>query len=120
MQTTRHLGFVAAALLALGATFAAGASEGVATSSRSAAVEYGDLALDQGLAVDALYARIAAAAKQVCGYYDARDLRARADWRACYDAAVADALARVPHAALAERLRSKRARSDATTRVPVG
>jgi UrcA family protein len=121
MQPTRHLGPVAAALLALGATFGgAAATEAAPANTRSAAVEYADLELGNGLAVDKLYARIAAAAEQVCGAYEARDLRARADWRACYEAAVSDAVARVPHAALAERHRAKRARSDVTTRVPVG
>lgn len=120
MQTTHHLGLAAAALVAFGATFGAGATEAAAPNARSAAVEYADLALDNGFAVDELYARIAAAAKQVCGDYDVRDLRARAAWRACYEAAVADAVARVPHAAVAERHRSKRARPDVTAGAPVG
>ena len=121
MQPTRYLGPMVAAVLALGATpGGAGATEALAANARSAAIEYGDLELGNGLAVDKLYARIAAAAEQVCGDYDARDLRARADWRACYEAAVADAVARVPHTALAERHRSKRARSALTTSVPVG
>ena len=120
MQTTRHLGFVAAAVLALGAAFGAGAAETIDADTRSAAVEYADLALDNQASVDELYARIAAAAEQVCGDYDVRDLRARAEWRACYDAAVADAVDRVPDAAAVERQRSKRARSDAATSAPVG
>lgn len=125
MQPTRYLGPVVAALLAVGAASGgAGAAEAdaqaVAANARSAAIEYGDLELGNALAVDKLYARIAAAAEQVCGDYDARDLRARADWRVCYEAAVADAVARVPHAAFAERHRSKRARSAVTASVPVG
>lgn len=114
MQTTRHLGFVAALVLALGANFAADAAEAGDADTRSAVVEYADLALDNRAAAGKLYARIVAAAEHVCGGYDVRDLRARAEWRACYDAAVADAVARAPHAAVAERLRSKRARSGAS------
>lgn len=121
MQFKHHLGPMVAAVLALGTTFgSAGATEAVAGNARSAAIEYGDLELGNGLAVDKLYARIAAAAEQVCGDYDGRDLRARGDWRACYEAAIADAVARVPHTALAERHRSKRARSDVTKSAPVG
>lgn len=120
MQPTHHLGLVAAAVLAVGAASGAGAAEPTAPNARSAAIEYGDLELGNRLAVDELYARIGAAAERVCGDYDARDLRARADWRACYEAAVADAVARVPDTALAERHRSKRARSDQATSVPVG
>lgn len=122
MQPTRYLGPVVAALLALGANFGgAVAAEPAAANARSVAIEYGDLELGNGLAVDKLYARIAAAAERACGDYEPRDLRARAGWRACYEAAVADALARVPpHAALAERHRSRRARSALTTSEPVG
>jgi UrcA family protein len=121
MQPTRYLGPLVAALVAVGTTSGgAAAGESAPANARSAAIEYGDLELGNSLAVDALYARIAAAAERVCGEFDGRDLRGRAAWRVCYEAAVADAVARVPHTALAERLRSKRARSGSTGSMPVG
>ena len=104
MQRTTFLAPVVGALLALGTSFGSAlASEPVAAQSRSVTIEYRDLELGNGLAVDKLYARIAAAAERACGDYDAHNLRARADWRACYDAAMADALDRVQLTALAEQ-----------------
>ena len=101
MQRTHYVASVLGTLLALGTSFdSAVAAEPVA---RSVTIEYGDLELGDGLAVDKLYARIAAAAERACGDYDAHNLRARADWRACYDAAMADALDRVQLTALAEQ-----------------
>src|SRR5262245_45044168 len=103
MQRTHYLAPVVGALLSLGANLgSAVAAEPVAAGSRSITVEYGDLELGNGLALDKLYARIAAAAKRACGDYDARSLRARAEWHACYDAAVADAVARVQLSASVE------------------
>jgi UrcA family protein len=110
MQRTRYLAPVAGTLLALGTAFGAVAAEPAADNSRSVTIEYGDLDLGNGLAHDKLYARIAAAAERACGDYDARNLRARAEWLACYDAAVADALDRVQLTALAERHRPGRER----------
>jgi UrcA family protein len=101
MQRTHHLAAVVGALLAFGTSFGgAAAAEPVAAQSRSVTIEYGDLELGNGLAVDKLHARIAAAAKRACGDYDSRSLRARAAWRACYDAAMADALDRLQLTAL--------------------
>ena len=122
MRLTRHLAPAVGMVLALGATFASAADalsvEGIA---RSVEVRYGDLELDNRLAIDQLYARIAAAAERVCGDYDARDLRARGDWRACYEAALSDAVSRAPHPAVAERHRSEQERGAAVAnRTPVG
>jgi UrcA family protein len=111
MQRSHHLARVVGMLLALGATSAGGvAAEPVAENARSVAVPYGDLDLGNRLAAQRLYARIAAAAERACGDYDQRDLRARADWLACYEAALEDAISRVPNAALAETYRWGRQR----------
>jgi UrcA family protein len=110
-------------LLALGANVgSAVAAERVADITRTAAVEYGDLELSNGVAIERLYARLAAAAELVCGDYDGRNLRARADWHACYDAALTDAVARVPYTALVERHRSRLERRGpaVSRRAPVG
>jgi UrcA family protein len=104
MQRTHFLAPVLGTLLALGTTFGgAVAAEPAALNARSVTIEYGDLDLGNGLGVDKLHARIAAAAERACGQYDAHDLRARATWQACYDAAVADAFDRVRLTVLPER-----------------
>ena len=104
MQRTHYLAPVVGLLLALGTSLGgAVASEPVASNARSITIEYGDLELGNGLGVDKLHARIAAAAARACGQYDSRDLRARATWHACYDAAVADAFDRVQLTVPAER-----------------
>jgi len=104
MQRTHYLAPVLGALLALGTTFGgAVAAEPAAANARSVTIAYGDLELGKGLGVDQLHARIAAAAERACGQYEARDLRARAAWHACYDAAVADAFEHAQLTALAER-----------------
>jgi UrcA family protein len=122
MQLTRHFAWAVAAVLALGATFASAADAVSAKpGSRSVEVRYGDLDLGNRVAIDRLYARIAAAAERACGNFDARNLRARNDWRACYDAALADAVARAPHPAVAERHRSlQERRASQHGRAPVG
>lgn len=122
MQRTRYLAPVVGTLLALGASFGSvAAAEPVDGNVRSTAVQYGDLELGNGLAIERLYARLAAAAERVCGDHDGRSLRERSDWQACYEAALADAVARVPNAALAERHRSEReGRGIEATGAPVG
>ena len=111
MQRTHYLSAVVGALLALGTSFGSAlAAESVTANTHSVTVEYGDLELDNGLAVDKLHARINAAARRACGYYDSRSLRAGAAWRACYEAAVADARERLRLSTLAERQRSDRER----------
>jgi UrcA family protein len=108
MRSQRSLAPVAVALLALGGGLGHAAAETITANTRSTAVRYGELDLSDEAAVEALYARLAAAAQGVCGVYDLRDLRARRDWRACYEAALADAVARLPSAALAAKHRMQR------------
>jgi UrcA family protein len=111
MQRTPYLASVVGAVLALGASFnAAGEAVAVEGRTRSVAVRYDDLELSNRSAIERLYARLEGAAERVCGDYDPRNLRALADWKACYDAALSDAVARAPHAAVAERHRSERER----------
>ena len=119
MRRTGYLTSVIGGLAALGASFGGFAEAPSLAGTRSVAIEYGDHELGSGLAIERLYARISAAAKRVCGEYDGRNLRERNNWQACYEAALADAVARVPHAALAERHRSARERRGADG-APVG
>jgi UrcA family protein len=120
MQRTRYLASLLGTVLALGTSFGSAAENvSVEGNTRSIAVEYGDLELDSGVAIERLYARLSAAAERVCGVFDDRSLRERSDWQACYAAALAEAVGRVPYAALAERHRSALQRRSAEG-APVG
>lgn len=90
-------------LLATGAVALFGSSvalaEGRAVTS-SVTVEYSDLDLASPNGVDRLYSRLRSAARNVCGEYEARDLRTRASARSCYVRALGEAVRDVDHAAL--------------------
>lgn len=73
------------------------------TQAREVTVNYADLNLESAAGVEALYARIRAAAKQVCGTAQLNDFYAQADMRACRETAIANAIAKVDNAALAAR-----------------
>ena len=60
----------------------------------SVTVRYADLDLSSPAGASALYGRIQAAARQVCGYAG-RDVVAQASWRSCYRSAVGDAVSKV-------------------------
>jgi UrcA family protein len=74
----------------LGITPAWSATPGV----HSVTVSFRDLDLSSPEGANALYRRIQAAAKQVCGYAGA-DLLERSIWRGCYRNAIADAVGKV-------------------------
>ncbi len=61
---------------------------------RSVTVSYGDLDLSSPAGANALYRRIQAAAKQVCGYAGA-DLTEQSIWKGCYRSAIAEAVSKV-------------------------
>jgi UrcA family protein len=61
---------------------------------QSVTVSFRDLDLSRPEGATALYHRIQAAARQVCGYRGT-DLIERAIWTGCYSAAVADAVGKV-------------------------
>jgi UrcA family protein len=65
------------------------------TITRSVVVRYENGPEDR----ETLRARLEAAAKNVCGSYDVRNLAERSQWRACYSAALATAAERVQLAA---------------------
>jgi len=60
----------------------------------SVTVSFGDLDLSSPDGANALYRRIQAAARQVCGYAGG-DLSAQSIWKGCYRQAVADAVGKV-------------------------
>jgi UrcA family protein len=66
----------------------------------SMVVRHDDLDLSKPADVVALYARIRSASARVCGSYDHRDVRDRRSWGACYDSAVAEAVANFGYPAL--------------------
>ena len=63
-----------------------------ASDSPSATVRYHDLDVTTADGVRVLYQRLRAASRQVCRAYDSRELDRFAEWRACYDRALTDAV----------------------------
>jgi UrcA family protein len=98
---------VAAAITAgMLAGFAADGSEAapapaIGTVTRSVTVRYDDLDLTREAGARALYARLNAAAKRVCGSSELRDLQSQRAWRQCYSAALGDAVGRSGNARVA-------------------
>ena len=92
------------ALAALSACLIAAVAGGAnaAEPVRSVSIAYGDLNLGSEQGNKALYNRIVAAAREVCGAgsVDIRDLQVFADERACETHAIARAMDQVPSAAV--------------------
>jgi UrcA family protein len=61
----------------------------------SVTVRYADLNLNTAEGVEALYARLRAAARKACGPQPSRALVERIDWRTCYTAALEAAVSNV-------------------------
>jgi UrcA family protein len=96
----RKLAALAATALAFVGSTAVAAPQ---TETREITVHYADLNLESAAGVDSLYARIRAAARQVCGTAERHDFAAQADMRACRESAIAKAVANVGNDALAAR-----------------
>lgn len=90
----------ALALVALATLGAAAAPAALAADTAQVAVRYTDLDLETEAGAQALYARIAAAARRVCPEHDARDLHRSRAARECR----ADAIERAVSAVGNERL----------------
>ncbi len=86
------------ARIAISAAFVLASSLGIANAAppadnvRSAVVSYGDLNIRSAEGAQALYRRIAAAARQVCPLPDPRDLVRAGSVHACREAAIARAV----------------------------
>ena len=101
-----------------GCTFALGAQAGEPASTdrlvRNVVVDYSDLDLGEAKDAQVMYARLTAAARTACGNEaTARDLRRAADYRACRERALNDAVVGVDstrlqalHAARQQRTRA--------------
>jgi UrcA family protein len=91
--------YAAALLLTIGAA-AAQAADDVSSRDgqvtiRSVPVRYTVESLNHDDGKQALVARLESAARRACGSFDIKDLDARRRWNECYEAALADAVARV-------------------------
>jgi UrcA family protein len=100
-QSKSIASIVAASLVAIGWVATAGvahAAEGVEPLTRT--VAYGDLNLDTEAGARVLYSRLRIAANGVCSPLAGRNLSLRSRWQACYDNAMASAVAQVNHTAV--------------------
>jgi UrcA family protein len=95
MQTNTQRARFLASMIALAATVAIGPAAQAADAAmagpayRSVVVKYSDLDLDSTAGNKVLYARLSAAAERACGKeQNSRDLKRRAQYRACYDSAL--------------------------------
>lgn len=70
-------------------------------------VEYGDLNLSDQKDVARLETRIRSASRSVCGNINRFDLKQLADYRACYEQALADASKKVEYAVAMSRQRKQ-------------
>jgi UrcA family protein len=100
-------------LIAVAATAVAGLLTSVAASAAEhtntadieharVTVHYGDLNLDTDSGVQRLQRRLVAAAREVCGRPDPRNLRLASDARKCFDQAMVRAVAEVGNTRLAQ------------------
>lgn len=97
-KSVRIRAFLGAAGMAL-SLLAAGAQAAEAPV-REQAVSYDDLNLSRQADAAAVYARLKAAAKDVCGIYDIRDLAMRQAHQACAAQALSAAVEDVDHATI--------------------
>jgi UrcA family protein len=104
MSMNRTLFAAVATVAGLLSTAATAAESPAATSVEvaSVVVPYGDLNLNSERGVQQLQRRLVAAAKEVCGRHDPRDLRLAGIARDCMDGAISRAVAEVGNARLAQ------------------
>ena len=91
----------AAVFFAMASALVPADSRAALGTARSVAVSYGDLNLDTPAGITLLYARMRAAARDVCGPRDWQSLAAVA-WKACYRDALTDAVLAIDSEALSE------------------
>jgi UrcA family protein len=97
-QSKSIASIVAASLVAIGWIAAAGSAHaGEIGNPLTKTVVYGDLNLDTDAGARVLFFRLRSAAKQVCSPLAGRGLNLQSRWQACYDNAMASAVAQVNH-----------------------
>jgi UrcA family protein len=100
-ETTIHSRFIAASILTAGFLILSSAAMGDTAQAVEArqydrtVVAFGDLNLDSQQGTKALYARLRNGAEDVCSSFEGRDLFFKRLWQACFDQAVAAAVAQV-------------------------
>jgi UrcA family protein len=100
-QSKSIASIVAASLVVLGWVATAGSAHaGEIEDALTKTVAYGDLNLDTEAGARTLFFRLRSAAKQVCSPLAGRSLSLQSRWQACYDKAVASAVAQVNHTAV--------------------
>lgn len=107
-----HATFVAGIFL-LAASAQAAEPSAYEKSVQRKTVSYADLNMSSQADVAALYARLRAASRSVCGTHDLRDLAMRQLHKDCVDQALSDAVEQVDHAALSSL------HSDSSVRIRV-
>jgi UrcA family protein len=105
-------GMVLASVLAVAASSLAMADTLVNVKSET--VRYDDIRLSSPVGVAVLYGRLRGAAERACASLDSADLAAKARHRACYDSALATAVANVNHPGLSQYYESKRSATAPT------
>ena len=100
-ETTIKSRFITASILTAGYLILSGAAMGdtaqavAAPQYDRAIVAFGDLNLDSQQGTKVLYARLRNGAEDVCSSFEGRDLFFKRLWQACFDQAVAAAVAQV-------------------------
>lgn len=98
MKTSRTM-ILAALGCVLAASGAFAAETPAAMQSRSVTVDYSDLDLSRSAGAATLYTRLKGAARRVCGSFESRLPADFANWRKCYEGALANAVMTVDQAA---------------------
>ena len=96
MNLSRIFRALAAALL--GAVFVLPAAASDFTQPRVAVVKYDDLDLTQERDAKKLYSRLRAAAREACSDFDSREMKRKAQWRACYEDSLSKAVVQINRA----------------------
>jgi UrcA family protein len=100
-QSKSITSIVAASLVVIGWVVTAGSAHAAeAVEPLTKTVVYGDLNLDTEAGARVLYSRLRIAANAVCSPLEGRSLSLQSRWQACYDNAMASAVAKVNHAAV--------------------
>jgi len=95
-QSKTIASIVAASLVAMGLGAGAATARAAEVGDQlTKTIAYGDLNLETADGARVLYARIRYAAQAVCSPFDGRDLSQQIRWRACYDHAMASAVAQI-------------------------
>lgn len=101
LRVARYVACSAVAALTFGVAAHAGDSATTQSGVHQTVIRYSDLDLSRDADVRVLYSRLQNGANEVCGQYrDARDLRTKRQYSACYQDTLSRAVDSVGHAAV--------------------